>query len=62
MLLRVDDDHLLAMPRQWTDVSVADPERILSAGRAPFLTADLIGLAGLVARLVEQERRAGDVK
>jgi hypothetical protein len=56
LLLRVDDDRVCSVPRQWTDVVAPDPEVIIGEGRALLRVADLVGLADLVARLVEQGR------
>ena len=62
LLLRVDDDHVCSVPRQWTDVVAPDPEVVIGEGRALLRVADLLELADLVSRLVEQERRAGQRK
>ena len=56
LLLRADDDRVCSVPPQWTDVVAPDPEIVLSEGRSPFRVADLVELAGLVARLLERER------
>lgn len=45
------DGELLPLPAQWTDAVPADPFVEAAAGRAPFRTADLIELAGLVGEL-----------
>jgi hypothetical protein len=58
LLLRVDEDHFCSVPRQWTDAVAPDPEVVLSEGRGVLRVADLLELAGLVSRLVEQECRA----
>lgn len=55
LLLRVDEDRVCSVPRQWTDVVAPDPEVVIGEGRALLRVADLMGLAELVARLVEQE-------
>lgn len=57
LLLRVDEDRVCSVPRQWTDVLAPDPELVIGEGRALLRVADLMGLAELVARLVEQEGR-----
>ncbi|WP_437648796.1 DUF5372 family protein [Sorangium sp. So ce362] len=58
LLLRVDEEHICSVPRQWTDVVARDPEVVIGQGRALLRVADLLELAGLVSHLVEQERRA----
>ncbi|WP_437923753.1 DUF5372 family protein [Sorangium sp. So ce291] len=58
LLLRVDEEHVCSVPRQWTDVVAPDPEVVIGEGRALLRVADLLELAGLVSHLVEQERRA----
>jgi hypothetical protein len=58
LLLRVDENHVCSVPRQWTDVVAPDPEVVLGEGRAVLRVVDLLELADLVSRLVEQERRA----
>jgi hypothetical protein len=58
LLLRVDDDHVCSVPRQWTDVVAPDPEAVIGGGHGVLRVADLLELAGLVSHLVEQERRA----
>ena len=62
LLLRVDEAHVCSVPRQWTDVVAPDPEVVIGEGRALLRVADLLELADLVARLVEQERRRRSVK
>jgi hypothetical protein len=57
LLLRVDDDHLCSVPRQWTDVVGPEPEVVIGEGRALFRATDLLELADLVSRLVEEKRR-----
>ena len=46
-----DSGELANLPAEWTDVVPADPFVVVSAGRSPFRTADLLVLAELVARL-----------
>jgi hypothetical protein len=53
LLLRVDDERVCSVPRQWTDVVASDPELIIGGGRALLRMADLMGLAEVVARLME---------
>ena len=50
--------NVCSVPRQWTDVVAPDPEVVLGKGRAMLRMTDLLGLADLVSRLVEQQRRA----
>ena|SRR5436190_24127675 len=57
LLLRVDEDHVCSVLRQWTDVVAPDPEIVMGEGRALFRTAELLDLADLVWRLLEQKRR-----
>jgi hypothetical protein len=52
----VDEDHVCSVPRQWTDVVAPDPEVVLGKGRALLRVGDLLELADLVSRLVEQRR------
>ncbi len=46
-----DTGELASLPAEWTDVVPADPFVVVSAGRSPFRTADLLVLAELVAQL-----------
>ena len=46
-----DSGELAHLPAEWTDVVPADPFVVVSAGRSPFRTADLLVLAELVAQL-----------
>ena len=46
-----DGGELASLPAEWTDVVPADPFVVVSAGRSPFRTADLLMLAELVAQL-----------
>jgi hypothetical protein len=62
LLLRVDEDHVCSVPRQWTDVVAPDPEVVIGGGRALMRVADLLELADLVSRLVEQEARVKERK
>jgi hypothetical protein len=55
ILLRVDEDHVCSVPRQWTDLIAPDPEIVIGGGRSWFRLADLLELADLVSRLVAQE-------
>ena len=56
LLLRVDEDHVCSVPRQWTDVVPPDPEVVIGEGRALVRVADLLELADLVSRLVALKR------
>ena len=58
LLLRVDEEHVCSVPRQWTDAIAPDPEVVFGGGRGVLRVADLLELAGLVSHLVEQERQA----
>jgi hypothetical protein len=55
LLLRIDEDRVCSVPRQWTDVAVPDPEIVLGKGCSLFRVADLLELTELVSRLAEQE-------
>jgi len=39
------------LPAEWTDVVAEDPFVVVSAGRSPFRTADLLELADLIGKL-----------
>jgi hypothetical protein len=52
--------ELVSLPAEWTDVVPADPFVVVAAGRAPFRTADLLELAGLVVRLRAAASTAGE--
>jgi hypothetical protein len=58
LLLRVDEEHVCSVPRQWTDAVAPDPEVVIGGGRGVLRVVDLLELADLVSCLVEQERRA----
>jgi hypothetical protein len=58
LLLRLDEERVCSVPRQWTDVVAPDPAVVIGKGRALLRVADLLELAGLVSHLLEQERRA----
>jgi hypothetical protein len=51
LLLELDDASVCSVPPQWTDVVAPDPEIVIGGQRALFRVADLLELAGLVARL-----------
>jgi Family of unknown function (DUF5372) len=62
LLLRVDEDRVCSAPPQWTDLVAPDPEVVIGEGRSLLLRfTDLVELAELVSRLVE-ERRTGQRK
>ena len=50
-MLQAADDTVLAVPRQWTDLVVPDPEIVIGGGRALFCVRDLLELLELVGRL-----------
>jgi len=52
LLLQGDEQTVCSVPRQWTDLAVADPEIVLGGGRALFRLVDLVELDRLVSRLV----------
>jgi hypothetical protein len=54
-----DAGELVSLPVEWTDLAPVDPFVVVSAGRAPFRTADLLELADALARL---RGDAGDVQ
>src|SRR5689334_5474262 len=51
LLLRVDEEQICSVPRQWTDVVAPDPEVVIGEGRALLRVADLLELVGLVSHL-----------
>ena len=55
LLLRVDDESVCSVPRQWTDLVAPDPEVVIGEERALFRVADLVELARLVARLARRD-------
>ena len=57
LLLRVDEEHVSSVPRQWTDVVAPDPEVSIGDGRGLLRVSDLLELADLVARLAEDGGR-----
>jgi hypothetical protein len=58
LLLRVDDETVCSVPRQWTDVVASDPEVVIGEGRALLRVADLLELADLVTRIRMGRREA----
>jgi hypothetical protein len=46
-----DAGELACLPAEWTDVVLEDPFVVVSAGRSPFRTADLLELAELIGEL-----------
>jgi hypothetical protein len=55
LLLRVDKDRVCSVPRQWTDVVAPDPEIVIGERRVLLRVADLLELAALVERMVQQQ-------
>jgi Family of unknown function (DUF5372) len=53
-----DAGELACLPAEWTDVVPGDLFVVVSAGRSPFRTADLLELAELIGEL---RRAAGPV-
>ncbi|MBF0394748.1 MAG: hypothetical protein HQL38_18890, partial [Alphaproteobacteria bacterium] len=51
LLLQAEDGAVWSVPPQWTDLSILDPEVVISDGRAPLRVTDLMALADLVERL-----------
>jgi hypothetical protein len=62
LLLRVEEDQVCSVPEPWTDVVAPDPEIVLGKGRGRLRIADLLELADLVSRLVEQKRGGSKCK
>ena len=60
--LHDEDGQLFSLPAAWTDAAAADPFVAVAAGRAPFSTAGLLALAGLVDRLRAQRDGTEAVK
>jgi len=44
LLLRVDNERVCSVPRQWTDVVAPDPEVVIGKGRGLVRVADLLEL------------------
>jgi hypothetical protein len=59
LLLRVEDDSVCSVPRQWTDVVAPDPDVVIGRGRAALRVADLLELADLVARIRQSRTSSG---
>jgi hypothetical protein len=58
-----DAGELASLPTEWTDVAAEDPFVVVSAGRSPFRTADLLELAELIAGLLRNANSGSeDVK
>jgi hypothetical protein len=51
LLLESDDGSIYAVPPQWTDLVLPDPEIVIGKGRALFRVVDLLELALLMDRL-----------
>jgi hypothetical protein len=57
-VLRVDEDRVCSVPRQWTDLVAPDPKILVTGvGRSLLRVTDLMELSELVSRLVEEELR-----
>ena len=52
-----DAGELACLPAEWTDVVPGDPFVVVSAGRSPFRTADLLELAELIGELRQVRAR-----
>jgi hypothetical protein len=57
LLLEGADGSIHSVPPPWTDLVGPDPEVIFGQGRALFRVADLLDLAGLLARLRRRKAR-----
>ena len=58
-----DAGELACLPAEWTDLAPEDPFVVVSAGRSPFRTADLLELAELIAGLLRNANSGSeDVK
>ena len=55
LLLQGNDGRIHSIPPHWTDLVDPDPEVIFGRGRALFRVADLVDLAGLLARLRQRK-------
>jgi hypothetical protein len=51
LLRRVDEATVCAVPPQWTDLVVPDPEMVIGEQRALFRVVDLLELVRLVEQL-----------
>jgi len=54
VILKIKDDVVCSVPRQWTDLSVPDPEIVMSKGRSYFRVADLLELRQLLIRMSQK--------
>jgi hypothetical protein len=54
-LLHVDEAIVCAVPPQWTDRAVPDPEIVLGEQHALFRVSDLLELAQLVEQLSKRD-------
>jgi hypothetical protein len=48
--LHDEDGQLFSLPAGWTDVVPLDPFVVIAAGRCPFTTDGLLGVADLIDR------------
>ena len=56
--LHDESGQLFSLPAAWTDAVAADPFVVVAAGRCPFTTGSLLGVADLVDRF--RARHDGD--
>lgn len=62
-LLEIEEGSYRTIPPQWTDLSVPDPEVIISAERSFFRVSDLMDLARMIDchREIHTKRKPSDV-
>ena len=51
VVLHDEQGAVFSLPAAWTDAGVVDPFVVVAAGRCPFTTAGLLGLAVLIDRV-----------
>lgn len=63
VLLKIEEGIYRTIPPQWTDLSLPDPEVVISAGRSFFRVTDLIDLARMIdcRREIYTGRKTSDV-
>lgn len=51
--VHLHDEHgeLFSLPAGWTDIAAVDAFAVIAAGRCPFTTTGLLGLAELIDQL-----------
>jgi len=59
VLLKVGEDDICTVPRQWTDLVAPEPEILMGAGRTFFLLGDLLRLVELVRDLSARRETRG---